>query len=154
VVWTTLTDRQTLLGYFSSFFGILGWLNAAFKGKEYVVLLALLGSLALTSFSVKQFKKQSWFALLLAVSILPMLGLIFFAMLTTWTPHPATIIIGVQGRYFLIPAIVLTYAFYGNPSELGQLRQRISYALLSVLGLYSFVNTTQLLLDRYYVSLP
>ena len=153
VIWATLSDRLTLLGYFSSFFGILGWLTAAFKGKEYIVLLTLCSTTALVTFPIQRLKTYWWRTPLLVSCVVPMIGLIFFAMLTTWTPHPAKIIIGVQGRYFLIPAIVLAYGVFCDQPLLKNTQHRLGCVFLSLLGLYSFINTTHLLLDRYYVSL-
>ncbi|MEG0003422.1 MAG: hypothetical protein RR857_16790, partial [Comamonas sp.] len=38
---------------------------------------------------------------------------IFTALLISWTPHPATIVHGIQGRYFIVPFLLLAYALHG-----------------------------------------
>jgi uncharacterized membrane protein len=152
VIWSTLTDRATLLGYFSSFFGILGWLNAAFQGKAYIYLLISILAISVASLSFKNIK-LNWpvsvlFILIASISIF----LIMFAMLTTWTPYPSDTIIGVQGRYFLIPALVLSYGLFPSISTLSQKRLLPVLVLLSGFALYSLYITINLLLTRYYIQ--
>lgn len=152
VIWSTLTDRATLLGYFSSFFGILGWLNAAFQGKAYIYLLIGMLAISVASLSFK-YIKLNWpvsvlFILIASISMF----LIMFAMLTTWTPYPSDTIIGVQGRYFLIPALVLSYGLFPSISTLSQKRLLPVLVLLSGFALYSLYITINLLLTRYYTQ--
>jgi uncharacterized membrane protein len=77
------------------------------------------------------------------------LAIIFFAMLISWTPHPATVIEGVQGRYFLIPAIMLAYALCHTLRDQTGARALVALSLTVILGLYSLINTGLLLLARY-----
>jgi hypothetical protein len=48
--------------------------------------------------------------LVLALCALASCLLAFMLMLVTWSPFPADLIEGVQGRYFIAPALVLAYA--------------------------------------------
>jgi hypothetical protein len=73
-------------------------------------------------------------------------------MLVTWTPHPATLIEGIQGRYFLLPAILIAYALNNNLESSGFYRRILLFTILLLLGIYSFIITDQLLLDRYYFT--
>ena len=36
-------------------------------------------------------------------------ALVFLALLVTWTPHPAALVQGVQGRYFIVPALLADF---------------------------------------------
>ena len=56
VMWSTLTDEPTLRGYFTSFFGMLGWLTAAFPGKTYIYLLGALLLICGASLSFKHIR--------------------------------------------------------------------------------------------------
>ena len=152
VMWSTLTDEPTLRGYFTSFFGMLGWLTAAFPGKTYIYLLGAMSLICAASLSLKHIKFNlriiSLFLLLVGLTIF----LIMFAMLTTWTPYPSITIIGIQGRYFLIPALLLSYGFFPPISTLSNKRLLSVLVLLAGFTLYSLCITINLLLTRYYIS--
>jgi len=148
---STLTDAELLRGLFSSFFGLLGWLDTPFTGREYIYLLGLISSLFFVSLKPPnglQAKLTS--SLLIGVSAAA-IAIVFFAMLVTWTPHPATLIEGIQGRYFIIPAIIVAYAMNSSIQSCGLFRGILVLTLLLFLGAYSFISTEHLLWDRYYV---
>jgi uncharacterized membrane protein len=152
VILSTLTDVTTLRGYFSSFLGILGWLTAVFPGRTYIYLFATLLLISALPFSFQHFKRHfrlnALFFFIAGCSIF----LILFAMLTTWTPYPSSLIIGVQGRYFLIPAILLSYGLFPPISSLSNRKTAVVMSCLAGLGLYSLFVTVNLLLWRYYIS--
>lgn len=103
--------------YWRSFIGILGWLDAPLRSIFYPwigggLLFCMLGCVSLPRRGADHlFRATLLFAA--AASIL----LIFFALLITWTPHPTEIIAGVQGRYFVVPALLLGYALHGFPVQ-------------------------------------
>lgn len=152
VMWVTLTDEATLRGYFSSFLGMLGWLTAPFPGRTYIYLTSLILVISGLSISTEHIKinwrMNGLFFLIVMLSVF----LILFAMLTTWTPYPSPRIIGVQGRYFLIPAILLSYVVFPAITALSGKRLLLILILLSGFTLYSLCITIQLLLSRYYIS--
>ena len=152
VLWSTLTDNATLRGYFSSFLGMLGWLTATFPGRTYIYLALVILAISGLSVSIKHlalnWRLNALFLLIAAVSVF----LIFFAMLTTWTPFPSPRVIGVQGRYFLIPAILLSYVLFPAIITLTKKRLLLILMLLSGFTLYSLWITINLLLSRYYIS--
>ena len=78
--------------------------------------------------------------------------LAFLAMLFTWTPHPATLVQGVQGRYLLVPAMLLLLAVCSWEPAVQPWRQRLRWALLYVLGGVSMVVSVHRLLYAYYVQ--
>jgi uncharacterized membrane protein len=152
VIWSTLTDEPTLRGYFTSFFGMLGWLTATFPGKTYIYLLCGLLLISGFSLSLKHLKHNLSTICLFSLSASMSIFLIMFAMLTTWTPYPSTTIIGVQGRYFLIPALLLSYGFFPAISALSARRLLLIFVLLGGFTLYSLYITIDLILMRYYIS--
>jgi len=135
IFWATLTDADTFLHYERSFVGILGWLNVLLPQKAYLVLWSGLGICALLS--IHLFYKERviclssrWLLILLGcLSAI----LVFFAMLTTWTPADASIIEGVQGRYFTVPALMVAYAF-----SVSQDKQQSSWPWVTHLSVFSF----------------
>ena len=154
VVVTTVTHPSIAAGYFSSFCGVLGWLDAPFHGREYIYLGTL--TLAVAAFSVdwKNLGKSIPTRLLLVLCSLASVFTIFFALLVTWTPHPATIIDGVQGRYFLVPGVLLAYATSGLTKGIGATQEKIGMIAIVILAAFSISNMTDLLVERYYLLTP
>lgn len=128
--------------YWHSFIGILGWLDAPLVPSFYPWIAGGLLLCMVMGTSLPANKRDAVFRLsLLAIAALSFL-LIFFALLVTWTPHPAHVITGVQGRYFLVPALLLGYVLGGstpscpNPA-LSWIRGAVtvSFGVLSAIGL-------------------
>jgi len=141
LLWQTLDSADNLKFYWQSFIGILGWLELPLPNWTYSfisatgVVLVLVASWAKPAPSV--WKAQWSLTAVACASVL----LVFFALLVTWTPHPATMINGVQGRYFFVPALMLAYAWQHPRHELGFWQQRISG-----LGLWSFIAFNSIVL--------
>ena len=113
VVFASLGDTTLSTFYQESFVGILGWLDTRLTAYFYPVLWAGLALCGLVSVSASTLR-QDWSArLLLAAMSLASVGLIFLALLVTWTPHPTLLVQGVQGRYFLVPMILLGFVASG-----------------------------------------
>ena len=95
-------------------------------------------------------KRDAVFRLsLLAIAALSFL-LIFFALLVTWTPHPAHVITGVQGRYFLVPALLLGYVLGGStPSCPNPALTWIRGAVTAAFGVLSTIGLAWALQIRY-----
>lgn len=150
VFLNTTSDQEHLLGLFSSFFGILGWLDTPFVGREYIYLLLLITSIFLLSIKFPLKQSEKYKSIILLIVAISTVAIVFFAMLVTWTPHPATFIDGVQGRYFLIPAILVSYALNVNFVTTNRLKNIVTLSLLLILCIYSLISTDQLLMSRYY----
>lgn len=152
VVWQTLSNTQMRKFYYNSFFGMLGWLDISFPKKYYTCFIVLTAIIMVLSISFKGIKKD-WPQrfLLVMVSFISVL-FIFFALLVTWSPHPAQTISGVQGRYFLIPSIVLAYAASGNNSQYFIFRTRIAFFCVFLLFLFSINSSVSVIIERYYLS--
>jgi hypothetical protein len=78
-------------------------------------------------------------------------AIIFLSLLVQWTPHPATIILGVQGRYFFGPALLLSIALSRPMTTEISGKPLFSSVILITLTACSLVFTSQLLLQRYYL---
>jgi uncharacterized membrane protein len=137
--------------YFESFFGILGWLDARFTEEIYGSFLYFLIAIGMFSVSFRYSKQELPARILLIFCAIASFILIFPAVLLT-NAHPASIIEGVQGRYFLIPALLLSYSLMCNARRESCRLYWPGFLLLSVFLLYSTFHTTTLLLKRYYVS--
>lgn len=152
VVWQTLSNIQMQKFYYKSFFGILGWLDIPFPKKYYTFFIISIALIMILSISFKGIKGD-WpqRLLLIMVSSISVL-FIFFALLVTWSPHPAQIISGVQGRYFLIPSIILSYAASGNNNQYFIFRTRIAFFCVFLLFLFSINSSVIVIIERYYLS--
>ena len=164
VLWKTVSDKSTTDFYHMSFLGILGWLDAQFAAPTYTGLTIGLAAMALAAVIAAvmspavgtslfgRFKKDWSQRLLLVVVALSSVLLIFFALLVTWTPHPASLILGVQGRYFLVPLMVLAYSVAGSHNMYAGRAGVASVSLCLCFFIFSAASTFDLLLSRYYTA--
>lgn len=149
VLWQTLSDKDLQNLYWRSFFGILGWLDTPFQSWHYSLFGFILLLVALFTFSFEHIRSEwSQKLLLFTVSVISVL-FIFFALLVTWSPHPANLILGVQGRYFLIPLIILAYSVAGSGGLKDGFRQTVATFIAFLLFIFSFLATIDLLINRY-----
>jgi hypothetical protein len=152
VLIATLSDTDFFQFYRESFIGILGWLDARFNEVVYAYFYGLVLLIAFFSISFKNIRNRWSTSALLLICSYSSLLLIFFALLITWNTHPASIIQGVQGRYFLVPALLIAYALNYNSRVWFHPFNFIGLALVAVLFLFSTFSTTKLLLNRYYIA--
>ena len=131
---------------------MLGWLTAPFPGRTYVYLFTAILVIVALSFSFEHLKSHWYLNLLFVFITACSVFLILFAMLTTWTPYPSRVIIGVQGRYFLIPAILLSYGLFPSISKLSNQKLVPTIICLAGFGVYCLCITIKLLLVRYYIA--
>jgi len=167
VLFSTLTNLAILKSYATSFIGVLGWLDASLPKAQYSILGALLVLLMALSFSWRPQGLSKHHQSVLVLCAVSSMGIVFAALLIQWTPHPATVILGVQGRYFFVPALLIAVAFTrpfirllanvsAEPSSskttwLQSWTQKISLAVLILLSGAALYCTSHLLLGRYYL---
>jgi hypothetical protein len=77
--------------------------------------------------------------------------LVFFALLITWSVHPAKVIEGVQGRYFLIPMLMLAYACDRGPALKSSFISAAGAIVLAITFMVSTYSTASTLLGRFYL---
>jgi hypothetical protein len=159
VLFSTLTNLAMLKSYATSFIGVLGWLDASLPKVQYGLLGALLVLLVALCFSWRPQGLAKYHQRILVLCAVCSMGIVFAALLIQWTPHPATIILGVQGRYFFVPALLVFIAFTRpfSPSysfHLSSVKSwvaKTSLAVLVLLGGTALYCTSALLLGRYYL---
>jgi uncharacterized membrane protein len=148
VVFRTLTDAATLHAYWQEFVGQLGWgeiligstVCAAFT-IEFVAIVIVSGSAA----SLRCLSKSH---LALACAGGAAMLLLFLVALSAWTLHPATIVQGIQGRYFYPIAFLFAFACWtGKLSKIGAV---LSSAILVLMAASSVELVVPRLLVRYY----
>jgi len=167
VLFSTLTNLAILKSYATSFIGVLGWLDASLPKAQYSLLGALLVFLVALCFSWRPQGLSKHHQSVLVLCAACSMGIVFAALLIQWTPHPATVILGVQGRYFFVPALLIAVAFtrpfvrlLNNVSTvpsspkttlLQSWTQKISLVALILLSGTALYCTSHLMLGRYYL---
>lgn len=149
----TLGNSDVLSFYGRSFVGILGWLDAPLPDPAY----PLLGGLFLVVFLLglpyagnpHQRASRLWLGGLALTSVM----LIFLALLLTWNPLSPPVIEGVQGRYFIIPVALLSFALAEplSPGGSGWRQRGLQWSLLTLVML-SIGFSIHTLVNRYYLS--
>lgn len=152
VLHSTVIDHEIRSFYVRSFLGVLGWLDVTFEGWVYDFLGAALVVILLLVLSKNKLKEDWTQRLLLLFIAVSSVIFIFFALLVTWTPHPADRILGVQGRYFIIPAFAFAYSVSGNMGLFSDWRRCLSTIVCILFFIFSGFFTFSALLDRYYVQ--
>ncbi|MFI4957037.1 MAG: DUF2142 domain-containing protein [Gammaproteobacteria bacterium] len=148
------TIGRFFYSYATSFLGVLGWLDTIFPRIIYFVLASLMVMIAGFSISFKTEEPPKAARWVLVLISLASILLMFFIFLIMWNPHPAQVIEGVQGRYFLVPCMMMAYACCGIPSEeRGYNRWAIAFWLVLLLEGVTLVSTAQVLIGRYYASM-
>lgn len=110
----TITNPDMLAFYQQSFIGKLGWLDTLLPAWHYSWFSAFIILFFIASiFSENPSKPHLSARVTMLVVAFSSTLAIFAALLVSWTPHPATIIHGIQGRYFTVPVLLLAYAAHG-----------------------------------------
>jgi uncharacterized membrane protein len=148
VVAASLADSELATLYTHSFIGVLGWLDTWLPLPAYPALWTGLGLCAVASVLGTNLRQAGLARTFLALAALACALLVFLALLVTWTPHPAATVAGVQGRYFVVPAIMLAYAIGATapPRRL----PRPTLALLAAVAAVSLYALVATLLARYH----
>lgn len=162
VIWRTVSDPNISRFYLESFIGILGWLDTRLPGWAYPTLSA--GLLLMVLLTVGQWLQPPDDAGdatanledMRRAIVLSLIGgasalLILLATLVSWSPHPARVIEGVQGRYFMGPALVCAFAWLPSRSQSnGHLLNSSSKAVSVLLSLTGLIVLAMTINIRYH----
>lgn len=151
VFWRTWTDKGLLDFYRMSFLGTFAdrrlTVSAYAWLAGFVVLAALLSLMPRPSWRV------FWQArLALVFAGLAAMVLAFLAMLVAWSPLPAQTILGVQGRYLLVPFILLLVGL-GRWEPASRQTERMRNGFVLAGGCYALLVSVKALLAFFYTPL-
>jgi uncharacterized membrane protein len=145
------TFRQKTITYVASGIGVFGAFDTPLALWFYLLALAS-GLAAFTCSSVSEPVKASrHFRLALAASGVIATALIFGVLYLTWTPVGASVVQGVQGRYFIPVLLVLALSVAGLRSLYPPTTERLTAAILSFFYALSLCHAPFVLLSRYYI---
>lgn len=149
IFFNTISSPTQLEFYGKGFIGVLGWLHVSLPQWYYYLSPAILLSLLATELvNATQFRRYVLFdknALLYLSVTLLMCFVVLNGMLVGWTPFPSTVIEGVQGRYFWIPACCLAFCLNA--------RQAYSKLNIAILVLF-FVLNVYIIVDSFTSFYP
>lgn len=149
VLGRTLADPGRRGDYLSSFVG--EFFNLKLRKNQVLFLVTLLGALVVASPALLgEWRRQMLSRVVLVLTAVSASFLAFLAMLLTWTPHPAAAVEGVQGRYFLIPCMLLLLAF-SSWEPLQSVRRRVLSVLLFTLFSASLIISIARMLQGFYI---
>jgi uncharacterized membrane protein len=148
MVFDSMATSESSEAYEKSFLGILGWLDTWLPMWSYPMLWIGLALCALASALAVNWREAPAARAGLVVAAVACSLLVFLAMLLTWTPHPATTIRGVQGRYFIVPALMIAYALGATLAPRGP--RWPGWVALSATAALSFYALIVTLLARYH----
>ena len=149
VLYRNFSDANALQGYWRSFIG--GFMGVWVPVFVPVVLTIVFLILLVVNATGAVVRDNILVRSTLLVTGVGSAFLAVLAMLLTWNDYPVpSIIEGVQGRYFLVPAILAFMAIscWSKPSEKCR---KTSAALLAVFFVFGYTVTTRLLVDAFYV---
>jgi uncharacterized membrane protein len=150
VVGRSLNDPRLGAFYADSFIGVLAWLDTRLPQAAYPLLWLGLALLVVVSSFLRTRGRDAAFRAVLILCALASIALVFLALLVSWTPHPAQTVQGVQGRYFIGPALMLAYGI-GAPQAAGSGWRRGVWALsVGSFALGSLGALVATLLARYH----
>lgn len=151
LISVTIQDSNLAAFYTQSFIGVLGWLDTYFPPDFYsTIVFFVAGILAFSIFperSAHDISRQVFLLFLSAASVF----LVFLALLLTWNPIMPNVIAGIQGRYFMAPAIVLAYALGGSHDFISGKARKIATVLLILMTAYALEATANLVIERYFL---
>lgn len=151
VLYDTLASPSYLYVHTTTFIGNLGWFDTPLPQPTYHFFIGLLLIALLMTLYVADLGQHLVMRLMLFVCAVGSVVLIFFALLVTWNLHPASLIQGIQGRYFLLPAILLAYAIAPVSRYPNVFARALGVIVLSLLIVYSTHVTLKTLVNKFYI---
>jgi uncharacterized membrane protein len=153
IVMASLQNSELFTFYQRSFIGILGALDVPLQLFYYSTLWGGLGLCAMASISLKSLRKDYLDRLMLIGAALASAACVFLALLVTWTPHPTNVVNGIQGRYFVIPALLIGLSLGGQSLTQYQSCNRTRMLLTIAFFILSLTAYASALLSHYHGSI-
>lgn len=138
--------------YAMSFLGVFGWLDTFLPPYAYRALLLLLIALAGCSF-VAPASRASLAARWLMIGCAASSTLLtFLAPPGHWLQPGIDVAADIQGRYFLVPALMFAYALFLGGAPVRPIRQRFALPFLILLLAVSTSVTMYSLANRFHLA--
>ncbi|WP_081497285.1 MULTISPECIES: DUF2142 domain-containing protein [unclassified Acidovorax] len=154
LVGSTLADPDKGTFLADSFVGILGWLDAFIPKPAIRGIWAVLAALALlaTAYAQREERQYTLLRAVLTACAVASTLLVFFALSVTWNDYPATAISGLQGRYFIIPALLFALAIGPLEHERTPIQQATEFGVGGAMAAYFLLVLGVTLYGRYQLA--
>ena len=149
ILLNTLGDPELRKVYLYQFIGILGWLDTALPQSVYPFLAVTTLLTVLLTTTLRSF---DWPRGAMLVVIVGSVLLTFLALLVQWTVGPATKVEGVQGRYFVIPTLLLVYTLTAAYEPKRTICRQVAIGLACVVAMTSIYFATGRIVARYHTA--
>lgn len=145
-------DKGPFLAH--SFVGVLGWLDTFIPKPAMQGIWAVLALMALLATAYAQREERPYTALraVLTACALSSTLLAFFALAVTWNDYPVAAISGVQGRYFIMSALLFALAIGPLEHERTPLQQAAEFGLGCAVAAYFLLVLAVTLHSRYQLA--
>lgn len=145
-------DKGPFLAY--SFVGILGWLDTVIPKPTMQGIWAVLVALALlaTAYARREERQYTLLRAVLTVCAVSSTLLAFFAIAVTWNDYPVPVIEGVQGRYFIMPALLLALALGPLEHARTAVQQATEFGVTTAMAGYFLLVLAVTLYGRYQLA--
>lgn len=151
VAWTTATTPAITDFYGRSFVGVLGWLDTELPPPVYAAWGIVLGAALVWALAVADWRRARPGHALTASLGIASAALVPLLLLLMWTAFESPTIDGVQGRYFLLPALALAMAIPApRGGQKGRLVTDVGSVFTLIVALYTLVVTLPAIVARYY----
>lgn len=147
IIYSTISDYSRVSSYFISLVGRLGWLDILLPFYVYVSAAVAIVALIAMSFSYLKIKENLVLSSSIFIVSLGSVTLIFCALLVQYSNFPADVIIGIQGRYFVIPIVIASFLLM-NECKIRNLASGAMVAFLFVASMYEMIPA---IINRYYM---
>lgn len=147
ISYNTISDYGRSSFYFKSFVGKLGWLDIWMPNYLYVTAAIAIVALIIMSCSYSKIKKHGVLSVSIVTASLGSVVLIFCALLVQYSSFPTDVIIGIQGRYFAIPAIIFSFLLMSESKK----RLAVAYTIVTALFVVSLSSMIPAIINRYYM---
>ncbi len=138
----------------SSFVGNLGWGDAPIPEAAMVAIgCGLLLAAMLTVAATRYQKSDTGIRVALLVASVGSALMAFFLLAVTWNDYPARVVEGLQGRYFIIPALFMAAAIGPVSLAPGEPPSKIHQGFALLLAIFCLCVLGKTLQDRYGMGL-
>lgn len=146
----TVASSKWIIDQFKMWVGHLGSLDAPLGWPAYVVIGLLLVAALACSVQWRPIQSTPASAVILIACGTMSAAIVVLALQMFYNGSSSGRVYGIQGRYFLVPSLMLAYSTMAGPTDRVRWQVRHAYALVWAVGAVSLLATMNALLRRYY----
>lgn len=147
---STVASWKWVVGQFKMWVGDLGSLDTPLGRDAYITIALMLAAAAACSVQWRPLRSTPASAVILLLCGASSAVLVVIALQMFYNTPSSTRVFGIQGRYFLVPSLILAYSTVAGPTERFRWQVRSATPLVIAIFAVSFVATLNALLRRYY----